>query len=98
RFGSADMDIEILDSSFRLIDHSTDDVTPASRHEFHSDAVALGKTQLHQLAQLGARRNRRDDFPFLPTRFDSLFPVAGTRLTRLRENQVRPHQAKNDQS
>src|SRR5581483_3564814 len=74
-FRAADVQVEILRAALGFAHHALDNRAAARRHELGGDAVAPAEGDLHGFAQFRARRNRRDDFAFLPGGFDDPVPV-----------------------
>src|SRR5581483_5901642 len=64
RFAAADVNVEILDARFGLVDDAARDRRAARRHRFHVDAVAFSYPVLDRLAQLARRRDRYHDLAF----------------------------------
>src|ERR1044071_8248731 len=73
RFAAADVDVEIADAGFGLLDDPARDRRAARGNRFDVDAVAFFEAVLERLAQLAGGRDRDDDLAFfLPGFYDAL--------------------------
>src|ERR1043165_1726275 len=80
RFAAADVDVEIADAGFGLLDDPARDRRAARGNRFDVDAVAFFEAVLERLAQLAGRGDRDDDLAFFLPGFDDALPFAGFRL------------------